>query len=63
MLQDLRGAIECEQPTVNLYEFKGNIKVFPADDTETIEMAPLGLDNILLRGARLKDTEYIYGKS
>lgn len=62
-LSDLRGAIQCEHPTVNLYEFKGTITTFAENDEGIHEMAPLGLDNILLRGARLKDTQYIYGTS
>lgn len=67
-LNALRALIECKQPTVNLYHFMGtmtvyrtNIELNPDDDRGGV--ASLGLDNLLLRGARLKDTDYIYGKN
>lgn len=66
-LNALRALIECKQPTVNLYHFMGTMTVYrtnaelnPDDDRGGV--ASLGLDNLLLRGARLKDTDYIYGE-
>ena len=52
----LRGMVACEQPNNKLYNFTGNIKIDP--DPKPI---PLDVENILLRGAILKNTKYIYG--
>lgn len=62
-LNHLRGNIECQQPTVNLYQFIGTLTVYQCDSSNAISSvkASLGLDNLLLRGAKLKDTEFIYG--
>lgn len=66
-LHRLRAHIECQQPTVNLYQFIGKLTVYsPADQstsssTSYIKSEALGVDNLLLRGARLKDTDFIYG--
>ncbi len=63
MLDQLRGRIECQQPTVNLYQFIGTLTIYQKDSLGSITptTASLGLDNLLLRGARLKDTDFIYG--
>ena len=54
-LQKLSGSVECEQPNRHLYEFNGVLK-------KTDESAqPLGPDQILLRGAMLRNTSWIYG--
>ncbi|XP_046657252.1 phospholipid-transporting ATPase IF-like [Daphnia pulicaria] len=62
-LERLRGHIECQQPTVNLYQFIGTLTVYERDGLGAISStkASLGLDNLLLRGAKLKDTDFIYG--
>lgn len=42
----------------------GTLKVFGDADIESPQLltkVSLGLENTLLRGARLKDTEFIYG--
>uniref|UniRef100_H2ZKG8 Phospholipid-transporting ATPase n=1 Tax=Ciona savignyi TaxID=51511 RepID=H2ZKG8_CIOSA len=56
MLQ-VRGMIECETPNRNLYSFTGSIKLH--DDR--LLLLPLGPDQILLRGAMLRNTKWIYG--
>lgn len=67
-LDYLRAHIECQQPTVNLYQFVGTLTVYQINvgnegsDDERGGVTSLGLDNLLLRGARLKDTDYVYGK-
>ncbi|EFC47189.1 predicted protein, partial [Naegleria gruberi] len=55
-LLKLKGVINCEQPNNKLYNFTGNIKIDP-------DPKPIALDveNVLLRGAILKNTKYIYG--
>lgn len=66
-LDKLRAHIECQQPTVNLYQFVGTLTVYrttieePNTESDRSGVTSLGLDNLLLRGARLKDTEYAYG--
>lgn len=69
----LRAHIQYQQPTVNLYQFVGTLTVYstrvaPEDSSELLAssdtdggVASLGLDNLLLRGARLKDTDFVYG--
>uniref|UniRef100_A0A915KTG3 P-type phospholipid transporter n=1 Tax=Romanomermis culicivorax TaxID=13658 RepID=A0A915KTG3_ROMCU len=49
------GSIECEAPNRHLYEFTGNIRFSNG------EAAPLCPDQVLLRGARLKNTNWIFG--
>jgi phospholipid-transporting ATPase len=48
------ASIECDQPNRHLYEFHGNFKL---DDT----VYPIGPENILLRGAKLRNTNWIFG--
>lgn len=54
-LNEISGTVECEQPNKHLYEFNGVLKPQgkPAE--------PLGPDQILLRGAILRNTAWIYG--
>ncbi|XP_066517261.1 phospholipid-transporting ATPase IH isoform X4 [Hoplias malabaricus] len=54
----LQATIECEQPQPDLYKFVGRINIY-LDRDEPIAR-PLGSENLLLRGATLKNTEYIY---
>ncbi|KAK9518340.1 hypothetical protein VZT92_023649 [Zoarces viviparus] len=51
----LSGRMECESPNRHLYEFVGNIRL---DGHST---APLGPDQILLRGAQLRNTQWVHG--
>lgn len=50
------AVIECDPPNARLYEFEGRL-ILP----NGIDTFPLGPDNILLRGAKLKNTAFIYG--
>lgn len=54
-LQQLIGVMECELPNRHLYEFTGNIRLH---GTQTL---PLGPDQILLRGAKLMNTNWVFG--
>ncbi|XP_028809971.1 probable phospholipid-transporting ATPase IH isoform X2 [Denticeps clupeoides] len=54
----LHATIECEQPQPDLYKFVGRINIY-LDRDEPIAR-PLGSENLLLRGATLKNTECIY---
>ncbi|XP_029460544.1 probable phospholipid-transporting ATPase IH isoform X1 [Rhinatrema bivittatum] len=55
----LHATIECEQPQPDLYKFVGRINIYHARDEPTAR--PLGSENLLLRGATLKNTEKIFG--
>lgn len=55
-----RVDIVCESPNKNLYDFNGNIRVNTgAHDVGAL--APLSHSALLLRGARLMNTQWIYG--
>lgn len=52
--QHFSAVIKCEDPNENLFSFVGTLYY---DGKEY----PLSLKNMLLRGSKLKNTEYIYG--
>jgi magnesium-transporting ATPase (P-type) len=47
--------IECEHPNEMLYKFEGNLLMSGG------VTVPLSVDQILLRGSSLRNTDYIYG--
>eukprot|EP00054_Salpingoeca_dolichothecata_P013519 m.75492 g.75492 ORF g.75492 m.75492 type:complete len:1176 (-) comp20522_c0_seq1:32-3559(-) len=49
------GHIECEGPNNRLYKFIGNVKLNQGNSL------PLGPDQLLLRGAQLRNTPWVYG--
>ncbi|XP_067327762.1 phospholipid-transporting ATPase IG isoform X2 [Anolis sagrei] len=55
----LTATIECEQPQPDLYRFVGRINIYK-ENQEPIARA-LGPENLLLKGATLKNTPKIYG--
>lgn len=54
-LAQLSGTLECEPPNRHLYEFNGVLKEYSKPQE------PLGPDQILLRGAMLRNTAWIFG--
>ncbi|XP_069563718.1 phospholipid-transporting ATPase IH-like isoform X1 [Brachyistius frenatus] len=56
-VDSLHATIECEQPQPDLYKFVGRINTYK--DKEPVAR-PLGAENLLLRGATLKNTQHIY---
>ncbi|XP_073412951.1 phospholipid-transporting ATPase IH isoform X4 [Dendrobates tinctorius] len=58
-MDTLHATIECEQPQPDLYKFVGRINIY--SKTEDPTARPLGSENLLLRGATLKNTERIFG--
>ncbi|XP_067374938.1 phospholipid-transporting ATPase IA isoform X5 [Channa argus] len=54
-LTRLSGRMECESPNRHLYEFVGNIRL---DGHSTVPLSP---DQILLRGAQLRNTQWVHG--
>ena len=65
------GQIECEHPRVDLYTFNGKIELtsslernrltFSIPPTVDSNTVPLMAENLLLRGSRLKNTEWVIG--
>ncbi|RVE67454.1 hypothetical protein OJAV_G00102970 [Oryzias javanicus] len=58
-LESLTATIECEQPQSDLYKFVGRMDIYK-DSQEPI-FRSLGPENLLLKGATLKNTKVIYG--
>ncbi|XP_074010091.1 phospholipid-transporting ATPase IB isoform X3 [Numenius arquata] len=54
-LMKVSGRIECEGPNRHLYDFTGNLRV---DGQSPV---PVGPDQILLRGAQLRNTQWVLG--
>jgi len=55
-----KGAIECEGPNNRLYKFIGNL-AFSSSRSSTKQRTPLSADQLLLRGAQLRNTPWVYG--
>ncbi|XP_048517503.1 probable phospholipid-transporting ATPase IA isoform X3 [Dendroctonus ponderosae] len=51
----LNGTLECEPPNRHLYEFNGVFKDYNK------HQEPIGPDQILLRGAMLRNTSWVFG--
>uniref|UniRef100_A0A8B9GD54 Phospholipid-transporting ATPase n=1 Tax=Amazona collaria TaxID=241587 RepID=A0A8B9GD54_9PSIT len=54
-LMKVSGRIECEGPNRHLYDFVGNLRL---DGQSPV---PVGPDQILLRGAQLRNTQWVLG--
>ena len=57
-LEKLTGVVNCENPNRHLYEFSGN---FQLDQGIGLKAVPVNNDSILLRGAILKNTTWVFG--
>uniref|UniRef100_A0A3Q0T239 Phospholipid-transporting ATPase n=1 Tax=Amphilophus citrinellus TaxID=61819 RepID=A0A3Q0T239_AMPCI len=54
-LMGLSGRLECEGPNRHLYDFTGTLRL------ENQNPVPLGPDQVLLRGAQLRNTQWVVG--
>ncbi|XP_077591838.1 phospholipid-transporting ATPase IB isoform X2 [Stigmatopora nigra] len=54
-LMSLSGVLECEGPNRHLYDFTGTLRL------ENQKAAPLGPDQVLLRGAQIRNTQWVVG--
>uniref|UniRef100_A0A3Q3KBQ8 Phospholipid-transporting ATPase n=1 Tax=Monopterus albus TaxID=43700 RepID=A0A3Q3KBQ8_MONAL len=54
-LMVLSGFLECEGPNRHLYDFTGTLRL------ENQNPAPLGPDQVLLRGAQIRNTQWVVG--
>ncbi|KAL4324877.1 hypothetical protein GQ457_11G027910 [Hibiscus cannabinus] len=52
--QNFKAIIRCEDPNANLYSFVGSLELGN-------EQHPLSPQQLLLRGSKLRNTDYIYG--
>ncbi|KAJ8015699.1 hypothetical protein DPEC_G00028830 [Dallia pectoralis] len=58
-LRSLRATIECEEPQPDLYKFVGRMDIYM--DNQEPARRSLGPENLLLKGATLKNTQKIFG--
>jgi phospholipid-transporting ATPase len=56
LAKDIVGTLECEGPNNRLYNFVGNISI-----DRKGSKTPLSGDQVLLRGAQLRNTQWIFG--
>uniref|UniRef100_A0AAY4AKP9 Phospholipid-transporting ATPase n=1 Tax=Denticeps clupeoides TaxID=299321 RepID=A0AAY4AKP9_9TELE len=54
-LMALSGRLECEGPNRHLYDFTGTLRL------DNHNPVPLGPDQVLLRGAQLRNTQWVVG--
>ncbi|XP_069603133.1 phospholipid-transporting ATPase IG isoform X4 [Ranitomeya imitator] len=57
-VDSLTATIECEQPQADLYKFVGRMNIYT---NQEVKARSLGPENLLLKGATLKNTKRIYG--
>ena len=60
------ATITCQPPMASLYAFEGRVQAtIPRegsnDDDLEVRTGPLSIENLMLRGARLRDTDFIIG--
>uniref|UniRef100_A0A672J2S1 Phospholipid-transporting ATPase n=1 Tax=Salarias fasciatus TaxID=181472 RepID=A0A672J2S1_SALFA len=58
-LESLNATIECEQPQPDLYKFVGRMHIYKSNQEPAVRS--LGPENLLLKGATLKNTQKICG--
>ncbi|XP_023277431.1 phospholipid-transporting ATPase 11C-like [Seriola lalandi dorsalis] len=58
-LESLNATIECEQPQPDLYKFVGRMHIYT--NNQELAVRSLGPENLLLKGATLKNTQKICG--
>ncbi|XP_049598111.1 phospholipid-transporting ATPase IG isoform X2 [Syngnathus scovelli] len=58
-LESLSATLECEQPQPDLYKFVGRMHIYKSNQEPVVRS--LGPENLLLKGATLKNTEKVYG--
>lgn len=55
----LRGSLRSEQPNNSLYTYEGTLDL--VNEQGIPKQVPLGPDQVLLRGAQLRNTPWVYG--
>ncbi|KAF5388875.1 hypothetical protein D9757_005590 [Collybiopsis confluens] len=59
MVTSLHGSLRSEQPNNSLYTFEGTLELITSMGAP--KQVPLGPDQILLRGAQIRNTPWLYG--
>ncbi|KAH7883148.1 Ca-transporting ATPase [Phlebopus sp. FC_14] len=59
LVTSLHGSLRSEQPNNSLYTYEGTLDLL--SDTGVPRQIPLGPDQLLLRGAQLRNTPWVYG--
>ncbi|KAF7298099.1 P-type phospholipid transporter [Mycena chlorophos] len=59
LVSSLRGSLRTEQPNNSLYTFEGTFDLITSSGLP--KQVPLGPDQVLLRGAQLRNTSWAYG--
>jgi len=59
LVNHLRGFLRSEHPNNSLYTYEGTLELIT--DQGTPRQVPLGPDQILLRGAQIRNTPWTYG--
>lgn len=57
----MTGQLRCEQPNNSLYTFEATLQVPNGQGAGGMKDVPLGPDQVLLRGAQLRNTAWMYG--
>lgn len=59
-IASMQATVTCQAPMADLYTFHGKIEI-KNNSNEVTSSGFLTIDNMLLRGAILKDTDYVIG--
>jgi phospholipid-transporting ATPase len=59
LVLNLNGSLRSEQPNNSLYTFEGTLDLITS--TGAPKQVPVGPDQLLLRGAQLRNTPWVYG--
>lgn len=54
----MEATVTCQHPSSDLYSYHGKLEINKEND---IKSGHLTINNLLLRGSRLKDTDHIIG--
>jgi phospholipid-transporting ATPase len=60
LVTSLRGSLRSEQPNNSLYTYEGTLDLVDPSSGAPHQV-PLGPDQVLLRGAQLRNTTWVYG--
>jgi len=55
-LSSLKGVVDCKAPSINMYTFEGRLTV---DQGGSKNVLPLNLENLLMRGCKLRNTQWV----
>lgn len=58
-IANIEATITCQHPTSDLYGFYGHLEIH--NSNQEYSSTHLNIENMLLRGSKLKDSEYIIG--